>query len=214
MAQISYRANLSSTIFPMTIAKGGRTVINPQYDQNFDKRVDSPGDNSKGSAGIPQALYMQNVLPTPDGFQSIRLAVKDPITFSGDEVITATTKIRVATVQTGVETTEDVNITDTGDTIENWTRSSFHQEFANTISNLGDTGRHDMTGSGYAAGDFLVYSENGESSSVGDPVNSYRLAHLAIGAHNTSTPPLNWSPTQTSFPIFHPSYLIDRKSVV
>lgn len=190
MAQIPYRANLSSAIFPMTIAKGGRTVINPQYDHNFDKRVDSPGDHSKGSVGIPQALYMQNVLPTPDGFQSIKLITKDPITFPGGSAITATTKIRVATIQTGIETSEDVDITDTGDTIENWSRSVFWDEAPTTIGNLGDTGR-------YTAADHILYSENGESSSIGDPVNSYRLAHLELYDGTVSPPHL-----------LHPSYLI------
>jgi hypothetical protein len=69
MAQIPYRANLSASIYPMTIADGGRTVIVPQADQNFDRRVDPAGEQK--DAGIPQALYLENVLPTANGYQSV-----------------------------------------------------------------------------------------------------------------------------------------------
>lgn len=69
MGQIAYRANLSSAIFPMTVADGGRTVIVPGPDQNFDRRVDPEGEQK--DAGIPQALYLENVMPTSNGYQSI-----------------------------------------------------------------------------------------------------------------------------------------------
>jgi hypothetical protein len=69
MSLIPYRANLSSAVFPMTLADAGRTVIAPQYDQNFDRRVDPAGEQK--DAGIPQAIYMENVIPTVNGFQSV-----------------------------------------------------------------------------------------------------------------------------------------------
>ena len=69
MAQISYRANLSSAIFPMTLARAGRSVIIPGPDQNFDRRVDPSGEQK--DAGIPQVIYMENVLPTSNGYQSV-----------------------------------------------------------------------------------------------------------------------------------------------
>jgi hypothetical protein len=69
MGQIAYRANLSAAIYPMTIADGGRTVIIPGPDQNFDRRVDPAGEQK--DAGIPQALYLENVMPTANGYQSI-----------------------------------------------------------------------------------------------------------------------------------------------
>jgi hypothetical protein len=69
MAQIAYRGNLSAAIFPMTLADAGRTVIAPQADQNFDRRVDPAGEQK--DAGIPQAIYMENVLPTANGYQSV-----------------------------------------------------------------------------------------------------------------------------------------------
>lgn len=69
MGTQAYRANLSSAIFPLTIADGGRTVIIPGPDQNFDRRVDPTG--AQKDAGIPQALYMENCIPTVNGFQSV-----------------------------------------------------------------------------------------------------------------------------------------------
>lgn len=69
MGQIAYRGNLSSSIYPMTIADGGRTVIIPGPDQNFDRRVDPTGEQK--DAGIPQALYLENVMPTVNGYQSV-----------------------------------------------------------------------------------------------------------------------------------------------
>lgn len=69
MAQIPYRANLSSAIFPLSISEAGRTVIVPQADQNFDRRVDPQGEQK--DAGIPQALYLENVIPTVSGYQSV-----------------------------------------------------------------------------------------------------------------------------------------------
>lgn len=70
MAQFPYRANLSAAIFPMTIARAGRSVIVPQADQNFNRSVDSPDDSNR-DAGIPQIIYGENILPTADGYQSI-----------------------------------------------------------------------------------------------------------------------------------------------
>lgn len=69
MAQIAYRANLSSAVYPMTVAKAGRSVIVPGPDQNYDRRVDPSGEQK--DAGIPQVIYMENVLPTANGYQSV-----------------------------------------------------------------------------------------------------------------------------------------------
>lgn len=53
----------------MTLADAGRTVIDLRADQNFDRRVDPAGEQK--DAGIPQALYLENVIPTVNGFQSV-----------------------------------------------------------------------------------------------------------------------------------------------
>lgn len=70
MPQYSYRGNLSAATFPLTLAKSGRSVIMGLLDQNFDRRVDPAGDTTK-NVGIPQAIYLENVLPTYDGYQSL-----------------------------------------------------------------------------------------------------------------------------------------------
>lgn len=69
MAQQYYRANLSAAIFPMALSRAGRSVIVPQIDQNYDRRVDPTGEQK--TPGIPQALYLENVLPTVEGYQSV-----------------------------------------------------------------------------------------------------------------------------------------------
>lgn len=69
MGQIAYRGNLSSATYPMTISDGGRTVIVPGPDNNYDRRVDPTGQQL--DAGIPQALYLENVMPTANGYQSV-----------------------------------------------------------------------------------------------------------------------------------------------
>ena len=86
MAQIPYRANLSSATYPLSLEKSGRTIINPGADQNFDRRVDPPGDNSK-DVGIPQAIYMENTLPTYNGFQSVGYKPQGDLSVAANESI-------------------------------------------------------------------------------------------------------------------------------
>jgi hypothetical protein len=118
MPQIPYRANLSSAIFPMTIAKSGRTVINPGYDQNFDKRVDPGADQS--SVGIPQLMYCENVLPNSEGFQSIAWAGTGSL--QPKDIYTVET-IRLAVEVDETTVTPDIDVTDTGDQLASWTTS-------------------------------------------------------------------------------------------
>lgn len=86
MGQVAYRANLSASIYPMTISEGGRTVIMPGPDQNFDRRVDPTG--AQKDAGIPQALYLENVMPTASGYQSVGYGTPtSPMTLAPSEFI-------------------------------------------------------------------------------------------------------------------------------
>jgi hypothetical protein len=78
MPQQSYRANLSSAIFPLSISKAGRSVIIPGPDNVYDRRVDPEGEQK--TAGIPQAIYMENVIPTVEGYQSVGILAKNSIT--------------------------------------------------------------------------------------------------------------------------------------
>lgn len=81
MSQISYRANLSAAIFPLSLASAGRSVIVPGPDNVYDRRVDPEGEQK--NAGIPQAIYLENVIPTANGYQSVGYTTHQdlPLTF-------------------------------------------------------------------------------------------------------------------------------------
>jgi hypothetical protein len=70
MAFWRVRANLASANFPFATSFGGRSIIVGQYDQNYDKNVNSQADVDK-DRGIPQAFYMHNVMPTSQGYMSV-----------------------------------------------------------------------------------------------------------------------------------------------
>lgn len=69
MAHQEFRCSLSNAIFPFETDLWGRTIIMPQYDQNYNY-LDQIGEPVK-SRGIPQAMYMHNCLPTSQGYQAI-----------------------------------------------------------------------------------------------------------------------------------------------
>lgn len=70
MAHQWMRCNLSSAKFPFATKLFGRSIIVPQYDENYDRSIASTADTDKDK-GVPQALYMHNVMPTGEGYQSI-----------------------------------------------------------------------------------------------------------------------------------------------
>lgn len=70
MSQITYRGNLSAKGFPFLAENQGRSVIVSQYDNAFNRQVVSSEDTDK-DIGIPQVYYCHNVMPHPQGFQSI-----------------------------------------------------------------------------------------------------------------------------------------------
>jgi len=76
MAQQPYRANLSSAIFPLSLSLAGRSVVVPGPDNNYDRRVDPEGEQK--DAGIPQAIYLENVIPTANGYQSVGYEILGP----------------------------------------------------------------------------------------------------------------------------------------
>lgn len=63
------RMNLGVAIFPFATELWGRSIIIPQFDQNFDRVSEQNVPNK--DRGIPQAFYMHNVIPTGQGYQSI-----------------------------------------------------------------------------------------------------------------------------------------------
>lgn len=64
------RCNLSTANFPFASKLWGRSIIVPQYDENYDRTLASTADQDKDK-GVPQVFYMHNCMPTPQGFQSI-----------------------------------------------------------------------------------------------------------------------------------------------
>lgn len=65
------RGNLGSASFPFVSDFQGRTIIIPQFDQNFDRTVNSSAQDVDKDKGVPQVFYMHNVMPTSQGYQSI-----------------------------------------------------------------------------------------------------------------------------------------------
>lgn len=63
------RMNLGVAIFPFASELWGRSIIVPQFDQNYDRVSEQNVPNK--DRGIPQAFYMHNVVPTGQGYQAI-----------------------------------------------------------------------------------------------------------------------------------------------
>ena len=81
MAQIKYRANLSASGYPLAMSRSAGSVIIPGPDQNYDRRVDPTGETSP--PGIPQAIYLENVLPTAEGYRSVGYQTMAPLPWTG-----------------------------------------------------------------------------------------------------------------------------------
>lgn len=74
MAQIVYRGNISAKSFPFLSENFGRSVIVPGPDQAFNRQLYASADDDK-NIGIPQFYYAHNVMPTPEGIQSVGYSV-------------------------------------------------------------------------------------------------------------------------------------------
>lgn len=130
MALIPYRANLSSAVFPMCLSKAGRTVIVPGADQNYDRRVDPTGEQK--DAGIPQVIYLENVLPTPNGYQSVGFKPA-----SGGN----------ATIPSGATVTQTIRVTaGFGSILESWLIVFYSDNTAQAKSNLSGWGAVTLPG--------------------------------------------------------------------
>lgn len=66
------RGNLASANFPFVSDFQGRSIIIPQWDENYDRQVNAAasGDPDRDK-GVPQVFYMHNVMPTTNGYQSV-----------------------------------------------------------------------------------------------------------------------------------------------
>ena len=69
MASISYRCNLSAKSFPLLARNQSRTVIVPGNDQPY-TRYGSVSERLR-DVNTPQAYYMENVLPTIEGYLAV-----------------------------------------------------------------------------------------------------------------------------------------------
>ena len=69
MASISYRCNLSAKSFPLLARNQSRTVIVPGNDQAY-TRYGSVAERLR-DVNTPQAYYMENVLPTLEGYKAV-----------------------------------------------------------------------------------------------------------------------------------------------
>lgn len=70
MSQLVYRGNLSAKSFPFISENFGQSVIVKGNDNNFNRQLTSAEDNDK-DIGLPQFYYCHNVMPHPEGLQSI-----------------------------------------------------------------------------------------------------------------------------------------------
>lgn len=68
MANQWIRCSLGSALMPFFSELGGRSIIVPQYDENYDRYNAA---NTAWDKGVPQVFYMHNVLPAIPGFQSV-----------------------------------------------------------------------------------------------------------------------------------------------
>lgn len=71
MAFYTIRINLGSVSFPLLTDLAGRTIIVPGQDEHYDRGVVQSSVDTDKDKGIPQAFYMENVVPTVQGLQSI-----------------------------------------------------------------------------------------------------------------------------------------------
>lgn len=65
------RCNLASAQYPFAKDLWGRSIILPQYDQNYDRTTQTTASDVEKDKGVPQAYYMHNCLPTAQGYQAI-----------------------------------------------------------------------------------------------------------------------------------------------
>lgn len=70
MASTHFKGALSTATFPMVSILQGRTVLQPQLDVSAHTR-NAAGAMEATDTSIPQVMYMENVLPTGEGYQSV-----------------------------------------------------------------------------------------------------------------------------------------------
>lgn len=70
MAHQTMRVNLTAVVFPFTTGLWGRSIMVPQYDENYERVLSSSSDIGKDK-GVALACYLHNCMPTTEGYQAI-----------------------------------------------------------------------------------------------------------------------------------------------
>lgn len=70
MAQLPYRGNLQTNAFPLRSGLAGRSIIDTQADQTYNRDL-NPEIGAPLDKGIPSVVYAHNVMPTSSGWQSV-----------------------------------------------------------------------------------------------------------------------------------------------
>lgn len=71
MAQIPFRANVQSSVFPLLSDLSAQTVVMPQQDQVYVPNVNPSDQAAPVDRGIAQMFYAHNVMPSTYGYQSV-----------------------------------------------------------------------------------------------------------------------------------------------
>jgi hypothetical protein len=74
--------------------------------------------------GIPQVMYLENVLPTSEGFQSVGYKTTGAVTIPAEATINTLETIQVASTVDAEVITGDITIEDTGDSLGEYTTGS------------------------------------------------------------------------------------------
>lgn len=77
MAQIAYRATLSNAMWPQLARRQGRTVISPQSESLSSRKAELPAPEERDIIS-PQIYYLENVLPSAYGLDSVGFSQSDP----------------------------------------------------------------------------------------------------------------------------------------
>ena len=71
MSRSRYRGNVLSAAFPLLSSFGGQSIIVPQIDQYYIRQNTFSGNEADRLIGIPQVLFLENIMPMTNGLQSI-----------------------------------------------------------------------------------------------------------------------------------------------
>lgn len=71
MAQFPVRVNLRASHWPLLSKNYGRTIIDQRLDNHLQIAARFTGTEYAHNLGVPQAIYMQDVIPFAEGFRSV-----------------------------------------------------------------------------------------------------------------------------------------------